>query len=111
MKDDQRTAWPVITAMLLAGFVLLAVLGLKPSEKGGDVAAIFPPSLSLAEIMSVSSELPFRPIRAGFVDNIVIFKPLSGANLEDLKRVWALLILSAVVDGGCVFLNTRKSKA
>ncbi len=110
--NDKASAWPVIVVMLFAGFALLAALSLKPSDKGEHVAAIFPSSMTLADIASVSSALPFRPVRAGFMDNIVIFKPLSGADLEDLKRVGALLIVSAVVDGGCVFYKKdRKTKA
>jgi len=112
LETDERKAWPIITAMLFFGFVMLSFLALKPSEQGEDVAAIFPPNMSLTEIASVSSGLLFRPVRVGFLDNIVIFKPLSGAKLEDLKQVGALFIVSAIADGGCIFYkNDRKIKA
>ncbi|MBE7636887.1 hypothetical protein GUA87_08525 [Sneathiella sp. P13V-1] len=109
--DIASAIWMAVF-MLFAGFIFLAFLSLKPSSNGEDVAAIFPLSMSLKDITSISADLPFTPLRAGWSDNIVIFRPQPGAALEDLRSAGALLVVSAIVNGGCVFLTSDiKNKA
>ena len=109
--DIASAIWTAVF-MLFTGFTFLAFLSLKPSANGEDIAAIFPPSMSLEEITSISVDLPFTPLRAGWSDNIVIFRPQPGAAFEDLKSAGALFVVSAIVNGGCVFLTSDiKNKA
>ncbi len=107
--DVTGAVWTA-AGVMLAGFVFLVFLSLKPSKSGEDIAAIFPPSMSLEEITSISIDLPYTALRTGWLDNIVIFRPEPGASLDDLKSAGALLVVSAVMNGGCAFLTSNRNK-
>jgi len=100
----------VAGSMMLAGFLFLAFLTLKPSKSGDDVAAVFSPTMTLTEIANVISTLPFKLVRTGFSDSIVILRPSEHAELEMLKEAGALFIIDAYANGGCAFFTRKSNK-
>jgi hypothetical protein len=96
--------------LMFASFLFLAYLTLKPANDGSDIAAVFPPTMTLAEISTAIAGLPYTLVRTGFVDEIVILRPEDQASLEQVKTAGAYLVISAVANGGCVFLKDEKSK-
>jgi len=105
-SGDNKVALGIAAGLMLAGFLFLAVLSFRPANNGEDVAAIFPISMTLEEITSSSYQLSFTPMRTGWTDNIVIFRPREGASLDELKSIGALVVVSAIMNGGCVFLTS-----
>ncbi len=109
-SNEDRRALIIAGGMILASFLLLAFLALAPSRNGDDVAAVFSPKMSLTEITNAISALPFRFVRTGFLNSIVVLRPTGDVPLELLKDAGALMIVNAYANGGCTFF-TRKIKA
>jgi len=106
-KDNNLRAGLFACLLILAGFVLLAMLQLKPAATDRDVAVVFSPSQSLTDIVRIISPLPFDFVRTGLTDFIVVVRLQEEADLSALKAVGALAIVSAYADGGCAFLSKK----
>ena len=104
LSEDKRALF-IAGGMILASFVFLASLALVPSRSGDDVAAVFPLEMSLTDVTKAVSALPFRFVRTGFLDSIVVLRPVGDVQLELLSEAGALMVVDAYASGGCVFFT------
>lgn len=106
-RDNNMRAGLLACILISAGFVLLAMLQLKPAVTDRDVAVVFSPSQSLTDIIRIISPLPFDFVRTGLTDFIVVVRLNEESDLSALRAVGALAIVSAYADGGCAFLSKK----
>lgn len=106
-KGEQKRALALATVMIVAGFLFLATLTISPDKRGGELAVIFPPSMTLKEIVLRIAPLPFDLVRTGVLDSIVVLRPRIVAPISDLHTVGAWLVMDAYAGGGCAFLTKK----
>ncbi|MEH6402720.1 MAG: hypothetical protein V7750_05060 [Sneathiella sp.] len=104
-QHEDRNALFLALFLMLVSFVFLAFLYFTPVKNGRDIAVLFPPTMNLTHIVEAITPLPVQLVRSGFIDNIVILRPLSVAPIEALKSAGAWLVLDAYANGGCLFLK------
>lgn len=112
-KKEQISSWRatlLAIAMITFGFGFLSWLALKPAKDGSDIAVVLSPSVTLTEAVQTLSTLPFKFVRTGFTDFIVILRPAENADLSLLDDAGALFVINAVASGGCAFLANSDVK-
>lgn len=88
-------------ALLLASFLGMTALSLRPPEGIEQVAAIFPPSTTFADVQARLAGTPMRLVRNGLGDWIAIVD-LGGSELDLLYDRGAWLIADPQALGGCL---------
>ncbi|MBK1666893.1 hypothetical protein CKO28_02400 [Rhodovibrio sodomensis] len=97
----RRLAYMPAGALLLASFLGLGALSLRPPAGVDQVAAIFPPGVGFAEVQSRLAGTRMRLVRNGLADWIAIVD-LGGSAPERLYDRGAWLIGDPQALGGCL---------
>ncbi len=107
VKQNSINQRPLLIAggLMLASFVLLVLLQFSPTQKKDDLAVIFPPSLSLTEILGRLSTVPADFVRTGMFNNIVIIRPQPSFSMAGLHKTNPWFVVNAIANGGCLFLK------
>ena len=103
-KSEQVQAAKLAALMVFFGLVMLVSLTLGLKRNNQDLAVLFPPSMSLADIAETIAPLSVDMVRTGLFENIVILRPRNSSSVSELKQVGALLVFDALVGGGCNYL-------
>lgn len=83
------------------GLILLTVLTLTPTSGAKQVAAIFPPWQSQSDILAELSDLPYRLVRPGWSDTVLILDVSEAPDMRGELAERALFLADALVFGWC----------
>lgn len=88
-------------ALALSSFVAVATMTLAPQD-GAPVAALFPPTLSRAEILQRVAFADAALVRHGAFDSLVVASADTPGLADRLHRAGAWIVFDPVAIGGCL---------
>lgn len=98
---------PIPALLLLAlSAVVVLTLQLMPSRSAGQLAVIYPPGESFDAYFQHAVAAGAQVVRSGVTPNIVI---VYGGDADRLYQYGALIVVNAVVEGGCILSPRRVS--
>jgi hypothetical protein len=100
-KSENRAVLSAILLMAVS-FVFLFALNFVPGKSSREVAAIFSPHMSAAQIIRLMAPMEVQIQRLGAVDNIVILTLGKSEQIDELYDNGAWLVLDALFSGGCL---------
>ena len=87
--------------ILLIGILFLAGLTAAPKAWRGQLALVFPPSASAAEVMAAVAGMEARLVRLGWLENLVVVSFDREISYAELSRHGAWLALDPILMGAC----------
>lgn len=84
------------------GLMVLAGLSLAPPAGARQVAAVFPPWESQGEILSQISDIPYRLVRSGWSDTILIVDVSDAPEMREVLAERAWFLADALALGTCM---------
>ncbi len=107
MRNPDRTSWRGLlpaAGVLLVGVIFLAGLTAAPKSWRGQLALVFSPSATAAEVMAAVAGLEARLVRHGGLRNLVVVSFDRETSFAELRHHGAWLALDPVVMGACSVL-------
>ena len=99
-RSDSRSPWRLPVALLLAGFVATAWLGLQP-QPGRPVAALFPPWWGLPRAFAAAAAAGGDVLRTGAWPSLLVVSAPDRGFGARLHAAGAWLILNPQALGAC----------
>ena len=95
--------------VLLIGLSFLAGLAASPKEWRGQLALVFSPKATTAEIVTAVAAMEARLVRNGGLGNLVVVSFDRETSYAELRRHGAWLALDPVLLGACSLLTAEPS--
>ena len=95
--------------VLLLGMLFLAGLTAAPKAWRGQMALVFAPDASAAEIVTAVAAMDARLVRSGGLGNLVVVSFDRETSYAELRRHGAWLALDPVLAGACALLLAEPS--
>lgn len=105
-KEEGRAALYAVLVMAVS-FVFLFALNFVPGKNSREVAAIFNPHMSAAEVLRTIAPMQIEIQRLGAADNVVILTLGASEQISELYDNGAWLVLDALFPGGCLVSSDR----
>ena len=104
MRNTDRTSWRGLlpaAGVLLVGVIFLAGLTAAPTAWRGQLALVFSPGTTAAEVMAAVAGLEARLVRHGGLRYLVVVSFDREISFAELRPHGAWLALDPVVLGAC----------
>jgi len=105
--NPNPTSWHGLLSaagLLLIGILFLTGLTAAPKAWRGQLALVFPPGASAAEVMAAVAGMEARLVRLGGFQNLVVVSFDREISYAELRRHGAWLALDPILMGACSLL-------
>ena len=95
------TAWLNATALLVAGWIVLAILSLQIRPGSTVVAVAFPPWWSTQQVFEAAASAKAAVVRATAVPTLLVVRPDDHDGLTQLHQTGAWFVMDAQAISAC----------